>query len=219
MAVTKPDRNQKKASFAPKNIANEDNKQASLRPSILFLSLALALTLGIAAWLGLADTNDDILLEITDVSTSIGGNIALTGARYRGHTESGKKFEVIATAAIERSDNPGDIDLSEPIATIFSGDGSTLNITSQTGAYSQTGGKVALRGNVVVTDSSRAMTMETEMLDANLSSGEMRTTADVRVTSDTALVLAEGMKVFDQGELIVFSGKSKMTLHNPSAND
>ena len=63
------------------------------------------------------------------------------------------------------------------------------------------------------------MTMETEMLDANLSSGDLQTTKDVRLTSDTALVLAEGMQVFDEGDLIVFSGKSKMTLHNAAAID
>ena len=219
MTTPQPDRHTQKASFTPKHIADEDGDTRSLRPSILFLGLALCLTLGIAAWLGLVDTNDDIRLEITDVSTSSDGNVALTGARYRGHTESGKRFEVIATAAIERSDSPGDIDLSEPIATIFSDDGSTLNITSQAGAYSQTGSGVALRGNVIVTDSGRGMTMETEMLDANLSSGDLHTTTDVRLTSDTALVLAEGMQVFDEGDLIVFSGKSKMTLHNAAAND
>ena len=219
MTTPQPDRHSQKASFTPKRIADEDGDARSLRPSILFLGLALCLTLGIAAWLGLVDTNDDIRLEITDVSTSSDGNVALTGARYRGHTESGKRFEVIATAAIERSDSPGDIDLSEPIATIFSDDGSTLNITSQTGAYSQTGSGVALHGNVIVTDSARGMTMETEMLDANLSSGDLHTNTDVRLTSDTALVLAEGMQVFDEGDLIVFSGKSKMTLHNAAAND
>jgi hypothetical protein len=63
------------------------------------------------------------------------------------------------------------------------------------------------------------MTMETEMLDANLSSGDMQTTTDVRVISETALVLAEGMQVFNEGDLIVFNGKSKMTLHNAAAND
>jgi hypothetical protein len=63
------------------------------------------------------------------------------------------------------------------------------------------------------------MTMETEMLDANLSSGDMQTTTDVRVISETALVLAEGMQVFNEGDLIVFKGKSKMTLHNAAAND
>ena len=219
MTTPQPDKHSQKASFTPKRIADEDGDARSLRPSILFLGLALCLTLGIAAWLGLVDANDDIRLEITDVSTSSDGNVALTGARYRGHTESGKRFEVIATAAIERSDSPGDIDLSEPIATIFSDDGSTLNITSLAGAYSQTGSGVALRGNVIVTDSGRGMTMETEMLDANLSSGDLHTTTDVRLTSDTALVLAQGMQVFDEGDLIVFSGKSKMTLHNAAAND
>ena len=219
MTKPQPDRHTQKASFVPKRIADEDDDARSLRPSILFLGLALFLTLGIAAWLGLVDTNDDIRLEINDISSSSDGNIALTGARYRGHTETGKRFEVIATAAIERSDNPGDIDLSEPIATIFSNDGHTLNITSQTGAYSQTGSGVALRGNVIVTDSGRGMTMETEMLDANLSSGDLQTTKDVRLTSETALVLAEGMQVFDEGDLIVFIGKSKMTLHNAAAND
>ena len=219
MTTPQPDRHTQKASFTPKRIADEDSDARSLRPSILFLGLALFLTLGIAAWLGLVDTNDEIRLEISDISSSSNGNIALTGARYRGHTETGKRFEVIATAAVEQSDNPGYIDLSEPIATIFSNDGNTLNITSRTGAYSQTRSGVALRGNVIVTDSGRGMTMETEILDANLSTGDLQTTTDVRVTSDTALVLAEGMQVFDEGDLIVFSGKSKMTLHNAAAND
>ena len=219
MTTTEPDRRLQKASFAPKRIADEGSRAGSLKPSILFLALALCLTLGIAAWLGLVDTNDDILLEITDISTNSDGTVALTGARYRGHTESGKKFEVVATAATETSGAPGDIDLSEPVATIYAEDGSTLNITSQTGSYSQTGSGVALRGNVIVTDSGRGMMMETEMLDANLSSGDMQTTTDVRVTSETALVLAEGMRVFNEGDLIVFNGKSKMTLHNAAAND
>ncbi len=219
MTAAQQDRHSQKSSFAPKHIADEDGNARSLRPSIFFLGLALCLTLGIAAWLGLVDTNDDIRLEITDVSTSSNGNVALTGARYRGHTISGKKFEVIATAAIERSDNPGDIDLSQPIATIFSEDGTTLNITSHKGTYYQTGGDVALRGNVIVTDSGRGMTMETEMVDANLSSGNLHATTDVRVSSETALVLAEGMQVFDEGDLILFSGKSKMTLHNTAAID
>ena len=124
MTSAQSGQNSQRASFAPKHIADEERNSRSLRPSILFLVLALCLTLGIAAWLGIVDTNDDIRLEITDVSTSTNGNVALTGARYRGTTDSGKKFEVIAAAAIERSDKPGDIDLSEPVATIFSKDGS-----------------------------------------------------------------------------------------------
>ena len=63
------------------------------------------------------------------------------------------------------------------------------------------------------------MTMETEMLDANLSTGDLQTTTDVRLTSETALVVAEGMQVYGEGDLIVFIGKSKMTLHKAAAND
>lgn len=219
MTKTEPDPRPQQASFAPKRIADEGDRAGSLRPSILFLGLALSLTVGIAAWLGLVDTNDEILLEITDISTNSDGTVALTGARYRGHTESGKKFEVVATSAIEKAGAPGDIDLSEPVATIYAEDGSTLNITSHTGAYNQTGSGFALRGNVIVTDSGRGIKMETEMLDANLSSGDMQTTTDVRVTSETALVLAEGMRVFNEGDLIVFSGKSRMILHNTVENE
>ena len=76
-----------------------------------------------------------------------------------------------------------------------------MNITSQTGAYFQTRSGVALRGNVIVKDSGRRMTMETEMLDANLSSGDLQTNRDVRVKSDDALVVAQGMRVFGEVEL------------------
>lgn len=76
MTTTEPDRRSQKARFAPKRIADEDSGAGSLKPSILFLGLALCLTLGIAAWLGLVDTNDDILLEITDISTNSDGTVA-----------------------------------------------------------------------------------------------------------------------------------------------
>ena len=64
--MTKPqvDKRNLKANFVPKRVADEDDETQSLRPSILFLGLALCLTLGIAVWLGLVDTNDEIRLEI-----------------------------------------------------------------------------------------------------------------------------------------------------------
>ena len=101
-----------------------------------------------------------------------------------------------------------------PNAKIFSGDGGILTITSRVGAYSQSASAVDLQGDVVVNDTTYLMTLQTQTLRASFSSGDMETNSPVRVTGKDRLVVAQGMQIFDHGEVIIFSGKPKMTLHN-----
>ena len=200
--------------FTPKQVDSGDARTGIMRPSILFLGLALGLTAAIVGWLGLTDTNDDIRLEVTDVKIDSDGDTELSGALYRGRTESGKRFEIAADHARETANNPGQIDLEKPKAKIFSGDGGIVDITSLQGAYSKSGQKVDLAGDVVITDTSRQLTMETQKLRTDFANGNMDTNTSVRVTGRDGRVIADGMRVVNNGDLIIFNGNPKMTLHN-----
>jgi len=214
MAERQSEPESRNARFAPKEIEQTENRRGGLRPSLLFLLLALVLTGALAAWLGLVDSGEDIRLEIKDVAIKSEGDVELTGARYRGRTESGKQFEIIAKSAIEAANAPGIINLEDPDAKIFSGDGGVLKITSLAGTYMQSAGKVDLQGDVVVDDSTRQLIMRTQSLQADFSNGNMESATAVEVTGRDGHVVAEGMNVIDNGERIIFRGKPKMTLHN-----
>ena len=214
MADAQSEKRTQTTSFAPKQINSEADRPSMLRPSILFLLLALGLTGAIAVWLGFVDTNDDIRIEVADVAVNNNGNVELTGAQYRGRTESGRRFEIIAATARETSETPGNIDLNDIVARVYSQNGALINIKSREGAYSKNGSKVNLVGDVVVLDAERKMRLETQELLADLSSGDMKSDAAVRVTGEGSLVIADGMQVYDNGELIIFNGKPKMILNN-----
>lgn len=214
MADAQSEKRPQTTSFAPKQINSEADRPSILRPSILFILLAIGLTGAIAAWLGFVYTSDDIRIDVSDVAVNSDGNVELTGAQYRGRTESGRRFEITAATARETSKTPGNIDLRDIVAKVYAQNGAMINIKSREGAYSKTGTKVNLVGDVVVFDAERKMRLETEELLADLSSGDMKSDAAVRVTGDGSLVIAQGMQVYENGALIIFNGKPKMTLNN-----
>jgi hypothetical protein len=56
--------------------------------------------------------------------------------------------------------------------------------------------------------------METQKLRADFANGNMDTNASVLVTGRDGRVIADGMQVVNNGDLIIFNGNPKMTLHN-----
>ncbi len=56
--------------------------------------------------------------------------------------------------------------------------------------------------------------METQKLRADFAKGNMDTNASVLVTGRDGRVIADGMQVVNNGDLIIFNGNPKMTLHN-----
>ena len=99
--VDDTDTQQRAARFAPRDRQAEPERQR-VRASLLFLGLGILLTSGTILWLGLFNQQDEIRLEISDLTVDETGDVELTGAIYRGQTARGEPFEITADVARER---------------------------------------------------------------------------------------------------------------------
>ena len=215
MTQTPQPDNQRIARFSPKptNTTVRDNRL--LRPSFVLFAAGAVATIGLVSWLGLFSERDDIRLDITDVSITSEGNVELTGAKYRGRTASGTAFEIIAETASEDKNGSGVIDLTKPEARLENSDG-PVDVESDTGIYFQESSIIKLAGAVLVNDSARQLTMQTEALTANFDAGEMESDTDVIVRNNSSVITAAGLRVTNHGDRVIFIGNPKMTLHSGS---
>lgn len=205
------------ARFAPKNPGNETVGSRGIRPSFIFLGLGVVATIALVSWLGLFTETEDIRLDIKDITVKNDGNVELTGARYRGRLESGDSYEITADRASEAKDGSGQIKLEEPVASLYFASGATTSATSEKGVFYQNRNEVALSGSVIVTDYGRDMTMQSETLTANLTTGDVHSESPVKIQSPTELITANSMQSRNNGAYIMFEGQPKMTLNNVTA--
>lgn len=204
------------AKFAPKNAQSKAEAKPAwfARPSVVFIGLGLVATIAIISWLGLFRSGDDIRLDIKEIAVNDEGNVELTGVRYRGRLESGDNFEIIADRANEDKDGSGQISLNQPTASMHFDDGSTTSATANSGIFDQTTSQVDLSGSVILTDYNRNITLQTELLYADFSTGDMRSETPVEVRDPSSIITSNAMDSTQNGQRIRFIGDARMILNN-----
>ena len=201
--------------FAPRE-QDVDAGKRPVRASILFISLGLALTFVTVLWLGFFTQPAEIKLQVTDVQIADTGDIELTGAIYKGRTESGEAFEVTAKIASERSS--GAVDMEAPTAQLFRNDGDLIDLSSLNGVYFPDSSRIELDGEVVMTSQDMELTLLALSLSADLADGSMISNQPVRVERRNGVVTANAMEVTGKGKRIIFKGDARMTLQDNRQN-
>ena len=199
------------AKFAPRERSSAESHQP-FRTSLIFVGIALVLSLVTVLWLGLFNQRDEIRLEITDIKVDKSGEVELTGAVYRGQTARGEPYEIVADTARER--DTGQVDLSAPAAEVKQASGDVVNITSQTGVYFPKRSEIDLAGDVVIISKDTGLVMTSQAITANLDSGEMVSNQTVRVENNSGFVVADSMQVKERGDRIIFAGNPRLILRD-----
>ena len=204
----------KRRQYVPRTTTTREEPKSSRRLSVFLLGIGAVVTLLVASWLGFFHNADESTLEIKDVKVAENGQIALTGARYRGVSSAGQPFNIIADKANESYDGSGQIDMQKPRASLTMKNGDVIQLVSNFGVFDQPNQHVELVGSVVVTQSGRNLQLMSEALFANLNLGELRSSVPVVVIDEKRRIDAATMNVFDHGERIVFGGKSRMVMQS-----
>ena len=202
----------KRLQYTPRKRSVQDKQRPSKRLSVVLVGIGVAVSLLVASWLGFLHQSGDSKLEIKDVTVANNGEIALTGARYRGFTSSGQPFLITADQASEANDGSGRIDMQRPRATITTKNDKIIKLQSKYGVFDQPSDIVDLAGDVVVTHPAKNLRLASDALLADLKLGEMHSLVPVVVTDDTRRVDAETMTVFDNGDRILFGGTTRMVM-------
>ena len=208
----------KSRQFTPRARSFQDEQRPSRRVSVVLVGIGASVTLVVASWLGFLHQSGDSKLEIKEVKIASSGEVALTGASYRGVTSSGRPFLITADQASEANDGSGHIEMQQPRATITMKNGQMIKLQSNHGVFDQPDDLVDMAGDVVVTQPAKNLQLATDKLFADLKLGEMRSLVPVTVTDDAHRIEAETVTVFDNGNRILFGGTSRMVMQTSDIN-
>ena len=198
----------KAAIFAPKLALPTPTKARGLRLSVVIGGLAGFASAFLMLWVVFFQSDNNIAIELSSVSATSEGRLELQGLSYRGKTKSGDPYIFNADKASEDANNANIVHLTVLDGEITNAENGQITLTSNKGQFDQVKNFVMLEGNVIITQSARALTFKTNKLDGDLNEGNFDAPQAVDLTSPTSHITAEAMRVTAFGDRIVFIGKS-----------
>ena len=199
--------------FAPKVVSPHQQNARSYRISVVIGALA-SIAIGILGiWVLFFQSDNNISIDLTAVSTNEDGRLELQGLTYRGKTQAGDPFEVIAEKASEDAKDPNIVNLTVVDGEIQNDSNGVITLDSQSGRFNQAKNFVTLKGDVIITQSARDITLTTQYLEGDLTKGDFEAPVAANVTSPTISISGQALSVTNFGDRIVFKGKSKATIN------
>jgi len=203
------------AEMPPQDIAEQASpRRKGLPVSLSLVLLATAIGIGgaIIGWTSFFQQSDNIEVSLGSVSTQPAGNLEMTGARYSGTTDNGMKFLISAERAVESASQKGLIRLFGPDGFVSSDKDGRTNLSSNEAVYHADKRRLDLYGAVNIFQSKQQLTLTSEEMTALIGKGELLTKTPVTLTGQNIFLTAQGMHATENGEVILFTGKSRIEL-------
>ncbi|MGK9167348.1 LPS export ABC transporter periplasmic protein LptC [Inquilinus limosus] len=169
-------------------------------------AIGLVIVALIVLWPELQHTQVDIS-DGTPRPAAAAGEIQ--NPRYSGIDEAARPYTVWATLAKQVQDEV--FDLNRPKGEMKLPSGLVLNLDAQTGKLDRGAKSVHLSGNVTLRRSD-GTTMVTDAADIDLADKGARSSTPVTAEGPFGTLSAGGFKVEQQGDVIIFTGPTKLLL-------
>jgi len=139
------------------------------------------------------------------------GKLVMDSPELSGTDSNKRPYSMTATRAVQNTDKPDRIALEDIQAQLPLNDEQTAKITAGTGVYDAGEKTLELGGNIAVdTDDG----MKIRMIDAqiDIETGRMQTNSPVEVDTGRANVKSDSLIVEDNGKMIIFENRVRMTI-------
>jgi len=215
-----PKENKKAFSFAPRSQSLSEparemlkaDRQRKLQRYLILMAAMVMVGLGLS-FISLTQEEDIKIQVDAQITPQDKGELILEGVTYKGITQEGNDFVVLAKSAAEIPDKPDQIKLTSPRARMDTNAGNPMTARSNHGLFFRTDDRVNLDGRVVIVRPDLGYTLLTESAVAYLDTGMMTSDVLVRGYAPHGEVKADGMVIKDQGLDVLFTGKSVLTLN------
>ena len=175
--------------------------------------MATALVLLLVAWPQLISDDGRFGLSLSRIGAEQTENLSMLNARFEGRDELNRPFSITADTATQASGDADLVDLEAPKADLTLEDGTWLALTARVGRYRPKRETLDLNGNVSLFHD-QGFEFATEAASIDLGEGSAAGSAPVRGQGPAGELEAEGFRIFDHGERIVFTGKSRLLLYS-----
>lgn len=168
------------------------------------------------------DPLQDQLTQLAPDEKTVPGQSELTGARYEGVDDKGRPFVLTADKALrvmppagtpsaQLIDDRGEaVDLVNPRAEMTS-DKSGLALEAETGRFVQDAQKLKLTGGVTLSDRD-GNALHLREVDVDLHGRALQSSGPVEGRGPAGNINAEGLKLEDGGDKVIFTGRTTLTL-------
>lgn len=174
------------------------------------ISLILVVLVGI--WPSLNDQVKSFNLDAVQIQNGREGNLAMINARYRGVDEDRRQFSIRADSTSQNGQLDSVYELESPEADITMTDGTWLALSSSYGFYDRNSEQLDLldqvnlyhdAGHEFKTNTARIYLKDNSAIGSSPITGQ----------SPLGTLSAQGFKILEQGDVILFTGKSRLTLY------
>ena len=176
---------------------------------MLLPAVAVALILLVVAWPKFVFDDNRFRLSISKLGPEQAESLTMLNARFDGVDEENRPYTLTADMATQSEREKDLVDLELPKADITLPDGTWLALTAQQGQYRRERQVLDLAGSVSLFHD-QGFELRTESARVDLKNGTASGNQPVQGQGETGLIDAEGFRVYDRGERIVFTGKSHM---------
>ncbi len=173
-------------------------------------SLLLVVIVGI--WPSLNAEKNSFNLEAIQIQDGSEGNLAMINARYRGMDKQHRQFSVRAESTSQNGQLDAVYELDKPEADIIMADGTWLALSSNYGFYDRSSQQLDLLDQVNLYHDA-GHEFKTHTASISLKDNSASGSSPIQGQSPLGRLTAEGFKIIQQGDIIQFKGKSRLTLY------
>ena len=181
---------------------------------LILPALALAIIALIISWPQLIPDHTKFRLgdKVKNVLVAATDGLSMDQPRYVGIDEELRPYEVTAARASQQSHDDDRLDLVNPQADLAVNDEEWMALSAAAGVYDKKQRTIDLSGGVTVFHD-RGYTVTSDTARVLLDKGVATSDDPVSAHGQSGVATGEGFRIYDLGERIVFTGKSKVVLY------
>lgn len=181
---------------------------------LILPALALAIIALIVSWPQLIPDHANFRLgdKVKNVLVAATDGLSMDQPRYVGVDEEHRPYEVTASRASQQSHGDDRLDLVNPQADLAVNDEEWLALSAASGIYDKKQKTIDLAGGVTVFHD-QGYTVTSDTARVLLDKGMAMSDDPVSAHGQSGVATGEGFRIYDRGERIVFTGKSKIVLY------
>lgn len=180
--------------------------------------LAVGLILIVVIWPQFSLKEGPFRIRMSDITLEQSGRLTMLNARFEGVDDKNQPYTLTADEA-RQSTVAGDlVELELPKGDLLQEGGAWLALTAREGLYNRFAELLDLAGDVSLFHD-RGFELHTESAQIDLKGGTAYGYVPVQGHGPNGTITSKGFRLLDRGEIIVFTGESRLVIYLDESED
>ena len=177
----------------------------------IFPALAATLLLLVAVWPRLRDVIEHVHFAAPHLDLREARDLRMVQAHYTGVDRQQRPFVITAEVARQNPDADNIVALEGPKGDMTTLSGNWFEVISETGLYQPQAQLLDLFGHVQLFQD-KGNEFRTDIAHVDMAAGTAEGQAPIEGQGPFGHVIAEGFRILDHGDTIIFTGQSRLEL-------